>query len=96
MGGFTNQLESGERNNREEGVVDCKARERMTERERKRGTHRGRTLAWGAATCCAFFLSSGDSERKEKGRRRERTKTHFPCVPMGELKPAVPHIAALV
>ena len=27
---------------------------------------------------------------------RKRTKTHFPCVPMGEPEPAVPHIAVTI
>jgi len=72
------------------GVVDWKARERK--KTRKRGTHRDITLAWGTATCCA---SSGDSERRKgKEQKRERTKTHFPCMPMGALKPLVSHIAA--
>lgn len=67
-----------------------KARDGEKEKEKESG---GRTLAWGSATCCA---SSGDSERrKEKGgKKTERTKTHFSCIPVGVLKPAAPHIAA--
>lgn len=76
-------------------------REREKEEESRRGTHRGRTLARGAATCCAsflpFFFRRHREERKEKERRREKNKkTHFPSGPMGALKPAVPHIAALI
>lgn len=53
--GFTNR--AGSRERRE--VVDWKASEWNTWRVRKgwkKGTHRGRTLARGAATCFAFFL----------------------------------------
>lgn len=74
-----------------------KKKDRERKKERKSRTHRGRTLARGSDTCCSAFLPFlQETQRggKKKMGRRERTKTQFPFIPMGVLKPAVPHIAA--
>lgn len=72
---FTNQPESRERNKREEGVVDWKARERKTGRERKReraghieGEHWPGALLRAVPRFSPFFR-----RLREEGRKREET-----------------------
>lgn len=63
-------LSTNQRAIREEGGERKKEKkDKEREKERKSRTHRARTLALGAATCCASFLPFLQESQREKERK---------------------------